>query len=238
MFRALTKLLSLTTVVVFGVLAVLLYRDHTAEQRHTAELEDQNQQLHRVVERLTGESRVAEMLVTDKKEVGGVPTTTLLFVEYSRNHDALPPRIFTIRGNEVHLDAMVIKFDRDFVERNDPLRGHSIALFTRIYGNRQSPDEGSTIDTPGQIPGYYQDIDQHVTKFETDLWTNFWKLAGDEAYRKQMGVRVCNGEGPWWPCETDKLYTISIESSGGLNVTYEPVKPIYREALKRKDAGM
>jgi hypothetical protein len=237
MLRSVTKLLSLSTAVTIAIIAVLLYRNHTAQERHEAELENQNQQLLRVVDRLTDEARVAEMLVTDQKIVNGLPQTTLLFVEYARNHSALPPRIFTIRGNEVHLDAMVIKFDRDFVEKNDPLRGRSIALFTRIYGDRQSPDEGSTIDTPGQIPGYYQDADQRAGSFETELWTNFWKLAGNEQYRKEKGVRICNGEGPWWPCEADKLYTISIESSGGLNVTYEPVKPIYREALKQKNTG-
>jgi hypothetical protein len=238
MLRAITKLLSLSAVLTVGIVMILLYRNHTAQERHEAELEDQNQQLLRVVDRLTDEARVAEMLVTDQKTVDGVPLTTLLFVEYARNHTALPPRIFTIRGNEVHLDAMVIKFDRGFVEKDDALRGRSIALFTRIYGNRQSPDEGSTIDTPGQVPGYYQDADQGVTRFETELWTHFWQLAGDESYRKEKGVRICNGEGPWWPCEADKLYTISIESAGGLNVTYEPVKPIYREALKRKNAGL
>ena len=108
--------------------------------------------------------------------VNGIPQTTLLFVEYSRNKTTLPPKSFTIQGNQVHLDAMVIKFDRDFVKQNDPLRGHSIALFTKLFGNHQSPDNGSTIDTPGQIPNYYQGIDPRVSQFESDLWKNFWQL--------------------------------------------------------------
>ena len=107
-------------------------------------------------------------------------------------------------------------------------------MFTRIYGNHQSPDDGQTIDIPGQIPVYYQGTDPRVSSFETDLWKNFWKLADDEKYRNTMGVRVVNGEGPWWPCEANKLYTITIESAGGLNVTFEPVKPIYQEALRQK----
>ena len=234
MLRAVAKLLSLSTVLVIGVLAILLYRNHTAQDRRTAELVDENKQLQLVVDRLSDEARVAEMLVTDQKTVNGIPQTTLLFVEYARNHAALPPKVFTIAGNEVHLDAMVIKFDRDFVKQNDPLRGHSIALFTRIYGNHQSPDQGQTIDTPGQIPGYYQGTDPRVGDFETGLWKDFWKLADDEQYRQKMGVRVVDGEGPWWPCDPDKLYTITIESAGGLNVTFEPVKPIYREALRQK----
>jgi hypothetical protein len=238
MFRAITKLLSLATVLTIGIIVIFLYREHTAAERATAALNDENLQLRMVVDRLTDEHRVAQMLVINQKIVNGQPQTTLLFAEDARNHTTLPPKRFTILGNQVHLDAMVIKFEHDFVKQNDPLRGHSIALFTRIYGNQQSPDQGSTIDTPGKIPGYYQGTDPRVSTFETALWNNFWKLADDESYRKQMGVRVSNGQSVWWPCEPDRLYTITIESDGGLNVTFEPVKGIFREVLKEKAGGV
>jgi hypothetical protein len=234
MFHAITKLLSLATVLTIGIVLILFYRDHTAVERQTAELVDENRALAQVVDRLTDERRVAEMLVTNQAVVNGIPQTTLLFVEYARDHSTLPPKIFTIQGNQVHLDAMVIKFEHDFVKKDDPLRGHSIALFTKIYGNHQSPDQGSIIDTPGQIPGYYQGTDPRVSQFELGLWNDFWKLAKDADYRAKMGVRVSNGQSVWWPCEPNELYTITIESDGGLNVTFEPVKGIYREALKQK----
>lgn len=237
MFRAISKLLSLATVLTIGIVVILLYREHSAVERKEAELTDENQQLIQVVDRLTDERRVAEMLVTDQKVINGQPQTTLLFVEYARNRSTLPPKRFTIQGNQVHLDAMVIKFEHDFVKQNDPLRGRSLALFTRIYGEKQSPDQGSLIDVPGQIPGYYQGTDPRVGAFELKLWNDFWKLAKDPVYRQQMGVRVSNGEGLWWPCDPDQLYTITIESDGGLNVTSEPVKGIYREALKQKSAA-
>lgn len=224
-------------VLTIGVVAIVLYREHTAVERKAAALENENVQLNLVVNRLTDERRVAEMLVTGQKLVNGVPQTTLLFMEYSRNGSTLPPKTFTIQGDQVHLDAMVIKFEHDFVKTNDPLRGHSLALFTRVFGNLQSPDQGAMIDVPGQIPDYYQGTDPRVGAFETGLWNNFWKLAKDKAYRQQMGVRVSDGEGKWWPCEPDRLYTITIESAGGLNVTSEPVKGIYQEALRQRAGG-
>ena len=235
MLRAITKLLSLATVLTIGLIGISLYREHTAADRHEAALESENAQLNRVVERLTDEQRIAEMLVTGQKTVNGIPQTTLLFVEYARDHSTLPPRIFTIKCNQVHLDAMVIKFQHDFVKQGDHLRGHSIALFTRLYGNHQSPDDGSMIDIAGQVPGYYQGTDSQVSDYEVGLWKDFWKLAKDPVYRDKMGVRVSNGQGLWWPCEADLLYTITIESDGGLNVTCEPVKGIYREALRQKN---
>jgi hypothetical protein len=234
MLRAISKILSLATVLTIGLISIFLYREHTASEREKTQLQNENEQLKLVVDRLTDERRVAEMLVTGQKLVNGIPQTTLLFVEYARNGSTLPPKTFTISGDTVHLDAMVIKFEHDFVKQNDPLRNHSLALFTRIFGNHQSPDEGSMVDKPGQIPDYYRGIDPRVSDFETELWNNFWKLADDEAYRQKKGVRVSDGEGKWWPCQPDRLYTITIESDGGLNVTSEPVKGIYREAMHQK----
>ncbi len=236
MLRAVSKLLSLSVVLTIGLVGIFLYREHTAGQREKEALENEVAQQKQIVQRLTSERRVAQLLVTGQKVVDGVPHTTLLFMEYDRNGEPLPPKTFTIIGDQIHLDAMVIKFDHKYVEQKEWLRNHSIALFTRIFGNRQSPDQGSMIDVPGHVPEYYKGTDPRVSQFETQLWNNFWKLADDKAYRDEMGVRVSDGEGKWWPCQPDRLYTVTIEADGGLNVTFEPIPGIYREALHPKTA--
>jgi hypothetical protein len=134
----------------------------------------------------------------------------------------------------VHFDAMVIKFDRDFVQRNDPLRGHSLALFTRVYGEHETPESGARVDEPGAIPQVYRGADPRITEFEMGLWKDFWRLANDADFRSGFGVRVASGQGVWGPLEPERLYTLTLESSGGLNMTSEPMKGIYREALRRQ----
>jgi hypothetical protein len=50
-----------------------------------------------------------------------------------------------------------------------------------------------------------------------------------------MGVRAtggAQGEAVWRPFEPGKLYTITLQHDGGLNITSEPLKGIYSEALK------
>jgi hypothetical protein len=127
---------------------------------------------------------------------------------------------------------MVIKFDGKFVEGNDPLRGHSLALFTRIFGETQDPAHAFPIDEPGHIPAIYRSAQPEVEPFEHELWDNFWKLAGDPAYRASMGVRVAQGEGVWGDFEKGWLYKLSLESNGGLNLVNEKIKGIYQQALK------
>ena len=95
------------------------------------------------------------------------------------------------------------------------------------------------IDSPGKIPDIYRDADPKVTQFEMSLWNDFWKLYDDEEYRKKRGVRVdggVTGQGVWGPFKPDRLYTITIESAGGITMTSTPLKGVYREALKQRNA--
>ena len=46
-------------------------------------------------------------------------------------------------------------------------------------------------------------------------------------------LTVVKKNGQREPFERDKLYTITLESDGGLNLTASPLKPIYREALRQ-----
>jgi len=234
MFRAAGKILGLVCIVLAGSVGLWVYQDRFGASLQIAKLEREKQALQQVVQRLTDEKRVAELLVTNQTMDmrRGVMTTTLLFVEYTKSGQSLPPRSFVIEGKVAHVDALVIKFDHHFVQENDHLRGKSIALFTRIFGDKQPPNTADPIDIPGSIPDIYRDADPQVVEFEQDLWKDFWRLTTDEAFRKEKGVRVAMGQGVWGMFEPDRLYTITLENDGGLSLTSEPLKGIYREALK------
>lgn len=234
MLRSLAKIFGLTVLVLIGSAGIYAYYARSPQEKQIRQLQEEKKQLEQIVQRLGEERRLAELLVTEQKTVDGVLNTTVLFVEYAKNGGALPPKSFVLQGEKIHIDAMVIKFDGQYVQQNDPLRGHSIALFTKIYGDRQTPAEGFDIDAPGRIPDIYRGADPKVSAFEQKLWQDFWRLAQDKSYRAEMGVRVADGQGTWGPLEPDMLYTLSIESNGGINRSSEPLRGIYREALKMR----
>ncbi len=227
------KFAGLCLLVVAGAVGIYVYHSQTSADRQIQKLEQEKLELREIVRRLGAERRVADVMVTHRAEVEGVPVLTLLFVEYGRDGEPLPAKSFIVRGQSVHIDALVIKFDHDLVTGNDPLRGHSLALFQRIYGSAQTPESADPVDTPGQIPDVYRGADPRVSDFELDLWDNFWRLAEDPAYRVSKGVRIANGQGVWQPLKTDQLYTLTLETDGGINIQTEPIKGIYREALRR-----
>ena len=234
MLRATLKFAAASTLLVACAAGLFLYGRHDAAAAKLAAAEKRNEHLRQVVKHLSAERRVADVIVTEQSvSPQGKPRTTLLFVEYARDGSPLPAKRFTFEGVQAHVDAMVVKFDGRYVDDRDPLRGHSVALFTRLFGDKQTPEQAHRIDEPGQIPAVYRGADPRVSEFEQELWRDFWRLADDEAYRKSMGVRVAQGEGVWRPFEPGKLYTISLDHGGGLNVKSEPLRGIYSEALKR-----
>lgn len=232
MLRGTIRILVLLGLVSAAAVGVYTYQTHNSVQAALWREQQRTAELRQIVRRLRAERRVADVIVTDQQTVNGTLHTTILFVEYAADGRALPGRRFTIEGNTAHLDALVVKFDGKFVEQNDELRGHSVALFTRIYGETQSPAHAFPIDIPGEVPEVYRAQGQAVDAFQKELWQNFWKLADDASYRSAMGVRVAQGEGVWRPFERDRLYTITLECNGGLNIGSEPLKGIYAEALR------
>jgi hypothetical protein len=236
MARTAIKLVMLSVLVIAGVAGLYRYEQRNSVVQQLEQEKQKTKRLEEVVTHLQGQNRVADVVVTEQREVNGVLQTTLLFVEYAKDGSPLPAKRFTFEGKTAHIDAMVINFDGKYVQDRDPLRGRSIALFTRIFGDKQTPAEAPRIDEPGHIPAIYQDADPKVSEFEQALWKDFWRLADDEAYRKSMGVRAtggAQGEAVWRPFEPGKLYTITLQHDGGLNITSEPLKGIYSEALKR-----
>jgi hypothetical protein len=234
MFRALAKIGGLMVLVIAGTVGLYWYTAHDKTQQQLKDALVKNQQLQQIIQRIGEEKRVADVLVTDQKLVNGVPQTTLLFVETARDGSTLPPKSFTIRGKMIHVSAQVIRFDAQLVKDGDALRGHSIALFKSIYGDQEKPADAKPIDPPGQIPDIYRGSDPRISRFEMDLWNDFWKLFQDEDYRKQKGVSSTFGQDVWGPFEPDKLYTITLGANAGLSLTSQPLKPIYREALKQQ----
>ena len=243
MLRSVGKLFGLTFMLLACAAGVLYYQHATSTEQQIHKLEDEKRQLEQVVQRITTEKRVADILVShqEKDAATGQIQTTLLFVEYDKNDKPLPAKSFTIAGDTAHIDAMVIKFDREFVAQGDALRGHSIALFTKLYGEQQSPGDAQPIDPPGKIPDVYRGADPQVSEFELSLWKDFWRLYDDENYRRSKGVRVeggAAGQSVWGPFKPDRLYTITLESAGGLSMTSSPLRGIYSAALRdRATAG-
>lgn len=205
------------------------YQQTNSTAAQIDQLEAEKAVLADLVDRLSGQRRVAEMIVTEQNtNEDGVLVTDLLFVEYDTQGDPLPPKSFTVLGDSVHVLSKVITFERGYIEANDPMRGQSIALFMGIHGGAEAPEDAHPIDPIGGQPDIYAGENPNITTFEAELWEKFWDLARDEELRAKYGVQTAGGEGPWTIFRPDTLYTLTLATDGGLTLEQQPVPAIFR----------
>jgi hypothetical protein len=220
-------LLGLAVVTVCGVGTVWLLAPGEADRlrKVNEDLVRERQELQQAVERLTGEDRVAEVRVLDQVRPGQVvdgrtadrTLTTIEFVELDSQQHPLPSQKFVIPDDVVFFDALVIKFDQKLVATGDALKGRSLALFRRVYGEHQNPSDGYPVDPTGDIPRVFR-VHPEAGKFEQQLWAQFWSYATQPALAAQSGVRVAQGEAVYVPMQKGQLWTLTLQNNGGLNI--------------------
>ena len=183
----------------------------------------ENQRLREILSRLGTEYRIADVVVTGQEgPPGRARRTTFRFQEYDRDGNALEPRAFTIAGDVGYFDALVLKFDDTYVGAADPLRGRSLHLFRRVFGEYQAPADAWLLD-PASPDGVPAPMRLGLGSFETELWASFWTLAADPDAAAKQGVRVAQGEAVYTRLEAGHTYRLTIEADGGLNIRPAPL---------------
>jgi hypothetical protein len=169
--------------------------------------------------------RLARIEVVDQEPSPDDPNltlTTVRFIEFDGSGNPVgPEQEITIEGRFLYLETLVIKFEDDFVEAGEYLRGTSLCLFKRIYSERVAPVDGVEIDQPGTHPGPYRNGDGAEAVFQAELWSKFWDYANDPEMAAAKGVRAIHGEAPFMEMREGKSYKVELRSSGGLSIRAE-----------------
>jgi len=195
----------------------------SALEKEVAALEIELETLKESLLRLTRQERLARFSVQGQEVRDGVRHTTIRFVEIDdQEREIGPPRIFTIEGDVVHIDALIIKFDDNLVISGDQSRGHPLLLFRRAYGDRQAPSSGFALDEIDEVPGGY-DPKGSMTAWEKKLWSDFWEVANNpEAHE---GVRAAHGVVYYMRAKPGSSYIVTLRASGELTTVARKAEP-------------
>jgi hypothetical protein len=120
----------------------------------------------------------------------------------------------------LYIETLVIKFGDQYVEEGDTLRGTSICLFRRLFGEDQPPTGGTPVDAVGIHPAVYGG-DDVPDPFYGELWSRFWDYANDPDLARAKGVRALHGEAPFIELREGRTYRVELRSSGGLTIRAE-----------------
>lgn len=148
------------------------------------------------------------------------------FIQYRPGTEVeMMKKTFTLSGEEIYIDTLVVQFERAFIEGGDALRGKTLLMFRRAFGDKQNPHDGVPLHRSkgeSQVPEATQ-VDAVPTPFETELWAKFWAYANDPKAAAAAGIKVAQGEAVSKKAVQGQVYQLRLRASGG--VTMEPRLP-------------
>ena len=215
------KISKLNIVIIVAVIGVTIF--------YFAQSQVENKLLKKIIERLSADSRVAEVVVTEVKPDPKTKKTytTIKFLEYDTKLNPLKPKYFTFSGNIIQFQSMVIRFDDFYVKKGHPLKGKSAYLFMKAFMLTDNGAETFQITKVNEIPSGY-DIADVKNNFEKKIWQKFWEYALNPKEAEKIGIKNAQIEAPGTKFIPGMIYTIKIEHDGGLRIDARQVVPILK----------
>ncbi len=185
--------------------------------------------LRQVIERLSADSRVAEVLVTKSEfdETTKKIRTTIKFLEYSPDGKPLEPRYFSFQGNLIQFQALVVRFEDALIKSGNRLKGKSAFIFLKAFVLDGKNSQVFEITRHDEIPQGYK-IPGAASEFEHELWQEFWTYALNPDKRKDTGIKNAQIEAPGSLFLPGSIYTLRIEHDGGLRIDTRKVPDILK----------
>lgn len=178
------------------------------------ELLTENKELKQAIANLSEERQIGYAKVISQEEIDGVLYTTLRFVETSRddNLKKILEKEYTIEGDIVHFDALIVKFEGQMVADGE---ARALYLWRRIYGEKMPPGQGFAIEEPGSEPVRYKDLLAALPIEDRELfWTQIWDLANDNKNLQQYGIDAIYGTAVYSKLTEGIVYIFRITPSG------------------------
>ncbi len=190
---------------------------------------EENRILRKVIERLSSDSRAAEVLVTKSEfdELTRQVRTTIKFLEYDAGGNPLQPKYFTFAGNAIQFQTLVVRFSDQLVGAGDRLRGKSAYLFMKAFVLDENSPQMFPISEVRGIPSGYK-IPGEKSLFEKRLWENFWSYALNPKARDRAGIKNAQIEAPGSLFLPGTIYTLRIEHDGGLRIDTQPIPGVLK----------
>ncbi|MBP7050234.1 MAG: hypothetical protein KBE65_04395 [Phycisphaerae bacterium] len=174
----------------------------------------ENKQLRQAIANLTAEDQIGYAKVISQRREDDRLLTTIRFVETDRNDKAkvILQKEYTIEGDVVHFDAVIVKFDDKMVSDGT---SRAMYLWRRVYGEKMPPDNGYPIEEPGAEPRRYSGLLEALPIPHRQLfWSSIWELANDPERLHEYGIRAIYGSAVYQPLKEGLIYVFKISPTG------------------------
>ncbi len=213
-----------TMVLVVAGLAVAGYfgRGFYLREMTIHQLLSENKQLKGAITNLTAEEQIGYAKVISQEKRDGSVITTLRFVETARDDKLkkIVERDYTIEGDIVHFDALIVKFGNKMVMDG---KERAMYLWRRVYGEDMAPQDGFPIESPGAEPQRYADLLSRLPIKQRELfWSNIWDLANNTEKLRDYGITAIYGNVIYSRLKPGLIYVFKISPTGQLSPEVVP----------------
>jgi hypothetical protein len=174
----------------------------------------ENKQLKQAITNLTTEEQIGYAKVVRQEPNDGKLFTTLRFVETDRKNklSKILEKEYTIEGDVVHFDALIIKFGPQMVMDG---KARAMYLWRRVYGEKMPPEQGFSIESVGQEPARYGDVLKLLPSHHRQLfWEHIWDLAENPESLRQYDIEAVYGNAIYTRLRPGLIYVFQITPSG------------------------
>jgi len=183
--------------------------------------EEENDRLETSMKLLKIKKRIANVTVLEKgKDENGDPFMEVSFSEIDQYGEPVgPTRNYTVKGENLYVDAWVVSFKDKYVQEANELRGTSLFVFKSIYGDNEKPSEGQSLDmdtADNGPPGIYKSDKKR--DFEQQIWSDFWRVSNDKGLQQELGISAIHGNAPYIKPVEGKTYQVHIRSTGRMTL--------------------
>lgn len=175
----------------------------------------ENHELNRAIRNLTQEEQIGYAVVESaSRDELGQKSLVVRFVQTATGNpkEIVDEQLFTIPGEVVHFDALIVKFTDEYVRDG---KERALYLWRRIYGEQTPPEKGEPIQVPGSAPERYHAISKSLKVDDRAIfWEAVWDLANDPQRLSQYGIKAVFGNAIYTRMEAGKVYLFKISASG------------------------
>lgn len=209
--KIVATLVGLTALAVAALLGLSFY--FSSSSIHS--LLTENHELNQAIRNLTHEEQIGYAVVqSEAQDDLGQKSLVVRFVQTAAGNpkEIAHEQLFTIRGQVVHFDALIVKFTDEYVRDG---KERALYLWRRIYGEQTPPEQGKPIQVPGKTPERYHAISKSLKVDDRAIfWEAVWDLANDPTRLSQYGIQAVFGNAIYTRMEAGKVYLFKIGATG------------------------
>lgn len=201
---------------------VIASQTKTIEQQtaEIAQLAEEKEKLEIAKRLLKVDHRLArvKVLSVGTNTETGEAFSDVEFTELADGGEVLgEPRRFRLSGDEIRVDSWIVKFDDQYIEQADLLRGTSLCVFKSIHGNLDAPTDAHQLEEPNSRPAAYG-RGGPMSEFEKKIWADFWEISTDPEKALELGIRAGHGQVNYVKAKEGLTYEIDLRASDGMTI--------------------